>query len=128
MRLGKTFSRVTFDMKTQTSIEEIQTAQDKIKSGDTKDLRWYMENPNDAHKIDSEFSHDVINFPDYIDNNKIEDISEKEYKINIGTKEYVVAGAVLIGLLSGLGVAIKVKNNNKKKYYEDDYTSGKTFL
>lgn len=125
---GKTFSRVTFDMKTQTSKEEIQATQDKIKSGDTKDLRWYMENPDDANKIDSEFSHDVINFPDYIDNNKIEDISEKEYRFNIGTREYIITGAVLIGILSGIGVAIKVKNNKKKYYYGDDYSSGKTFL
>jgi len=124
----KTFSHITFDMKTQTSNEQIITVQDKIKSGDTEGLSWYMENPNEAINIDSSFSHDAINMPFDIDTSEVIDLNEKEYRINIGTKEYIISGTVLIGLLSGIGIAIKVKNNNKKKYYEDDYSSGKTFL
>lgn len=83
-------------------------------------------------------SHNAANFPSNItiqplvsDNQKESETEEKfeskQFIITIDKKTWIISGAVLIGLLTGLGLAIKVKSNKKRKNYishlEDIYNT-----
>ncbi|MBQ4263750.1 MAG: hypothetical protein IJB83_05900 [Bacilli bacterium] len=112
--------------------------QDIIKEGgDTSELEWYMKDPTKVEDDNPNESHEIINLPSYIsikpieeniENNIIEeidniekqeqitDISNKKFKISINKKTWIITGGALVGILSGLGIAIKVSNKNRNKY------------
>lgn len=49
------------------------------------------------------------------EDNTVKAIDNVKFKISIGKKTYIIGGAALVGILSGLGIAVAVKNNNRKK-------------
>ena len=53
---------------------------------------------------------------------KVDDITSKKYNLKIGKKRYIVCGGVLIGILTGLGVAIGITKNQKQiKRMKEEY-------
>ena len=105
--------------------------------GDTRELEWYMKDPTKVEDDNPNESHEIINLPSYIsikpieeniENNiiqeidniekqeQITDISNKKFKISINKKTWIITGGALVGILSGLGIAIKVSNKNRNKY------------
>ncbi len=83
---------------------------------------WFLKDPNS--EIDR--MHTPINLPDIISIERIdeqefinetEDMTNKEYKVIINEKEYIVGAAALVGMLTALGVvsANKKKNMNVVK-------------
>ena len=52
--------------------------------------------------------------------NKVVDITNKKFEIKIGQKTWIIPGAVVIGLLTGLGFAIRINKNKIKEELFDN--------
>lgn len=109
------------------------SASETIKSGNGESLHWYMEKPSDVQAIDENNSHVPIIMPPHINLESKEDGAKldvtpiespspekeanetKKFSIKVGTKEYIIGGSALVGILSGLGLAMHIKKKNKKQ-------------
>jgi len=119
--------------------EEVAVYED-LKEGNTSNLIWYMIDPTNYEEHDKNNSHDAVNIPSYIKIEPIEDIIEinsngqvheeknhdvqnRKFKITINKKIFIISGSVLVGLLSGLGIAFTAKNkrNRTSKYKTSKY-------
>lgn len=108
-------------------------ASKRIKSGDTVDLDWYMEEVNSSTVMNSDDDHQPIIFPKYLEsNNYSEKESEdyvikeennqpkvikgvnKEVNVKVNNKNHKVPLAALIGVFAALGIAIPVKRKRRK--------------
>lgn len=111
--------------------EEVAVYED-LKEGNTSNLIWYMIDPTNYEEYDKNNSHDAVNIPSYIKIEPIEDIIEinsngevneeknhnvqnRKFKITINKKTFIISGSVLIGLLSGLGIAFTAKNKRNRR-------------
>ena len=91
------------------------TINDENNLNEIKESEWYLIDPN--KEIDS--SHIVMNLSDMltiepitVNTEESYDISNNEYKLTINKKEYIISAGVLLGILSGLGLAYEVKKKN----------------
>ena len=93
------------------------TAEEAINLGKNEELDWYMEEPRN----DYDDTHKAIDIPLFVkvtsitsDDNSFENFEEKQFKIEIGSKIFVVGGGILIGIMCGLGLAYISKGKQKK--------------
>ena len=86
---------------------------DKVTFNDMLSNEWYLKDPNlkpDNNHISINLS-DMISIEElpticYDENTEVTlDITNRSYKITFANKEFVVTGAILVGLLGGLGLA-----------------------
>jgi len=113
------------------STTTVKTAKEKILNGEEDDVKWYMMHPDVAKEYDQMNSHEVINMPNNIiiqpyEKND-ENIAQSKFKISINNKVWIVSGAVVVGILAGLGIAVKKKKDKRKKRMEQ-YNNNYTFL
>lgn len=107
-------------------------AEEKIKEGETDEIKWYMEDPTEIETLDSSGQHDALNISSTITIKPIEEVSNivpeeqetkkdttnKKFEISVGPKTFVIAGGALIGIALGLGGAVAIsKNKNKNKHH-----------
>ena len=97
-----------------------------IQNGEVLGLNWYMERPEDVRFIDTSDDHKPILFPEYFENYSInnDDIDKdsdevikgdnKEVSVKVNDRNYKVPLAVLVGILSALGIAIPIRRKRKK--------------
>ena len=125
-------SKKTTDGQTiNISFEEIH-AEDVLKSNDSNEiskLNWYMEDPtNLPSDNDKKESHQYtvlppgLNLTSIQNSDDISDISNNKFKLTINNKVYIITGAALAGILSGLGIGILIHKNklsNKRKKQDD---------
>ncbi len=132
------------------SVYDEYSAAEVLKAGYGHELKWYMERMDDAYigSIDPEGSHKGALVPEYmfsesgdITSNSLDgkvdspselaeeidgapDITNNKFKIKIGSREMIIAGGALIGVLSALGgaVCIKKRNERKRKRYVSRHT------
>ena len=53
-------------------------------------------------------------------NEKVDDFTHKKFEITLKNKKtFIISGAALIGILSGLGIAVHVKNKKERKRLEE---------
>jgi len=87
--INKPQENATYDENgNMTSMEitfETTSALEYIKEGKTDNLDWYLENPNDISQIDKKSSHEVVNFPSFIE---IKEIEEPETELQEMQEEY----------------------------------------
>lgn len=107
-------------------------AAEKIKEGETDEIKWYMEDPTEIETLDSSGQHDALNMSSTITIKPIEEVSNivseeqetkkdttnKKFEISVGPKTFVIAGGALVGIALGLGGAVAIsKNKNKNKHH-----------
>lgn len=120
-------------------------AADAIREGKTDDLTYRMFDPTveiDVHHEDGQYPSYIEvapltkettpeTFPNLVpikskeevenerkeqtQEEKAEDITDKKFKIHLGTKEYIIGGGVLVGLAAGAGAAILVKKKKEEE-------------
>lgn len=135
-------------ISSEITFERVLPAQ-LIQEGATEDLDWYMENPSNISSIEKNNSHEVKNMPSFIkitpieteetittivENNeqspteeKVPDITNKKFKVEFGTKTFIIGGGALVGILAGVGVAVHAKKKRererRRRYLVDNYYS-----
>ncbi|MBR1377210.1 MAG: hypothetical protein IJ565_05345 [Bacilli bacterium] len=88
-------------------------------------LSWYLEDPTEIVDSSKE-SHKprympeglvIREIPDEIEPTKHikQDISKKKYEIILNNKKFIIGGAALIGILSGIGVAVAIKKKKEER-------------
>ena len=105
-------------------------AEEKIKEGETDEIKWYMEDPTEIETLDSSGQHDALNISSTITIKPIEEVSNivpeeqetkkdttnKKFEISVGPKTFVIAGGALIGIALGLGGAVAISKNKNKHH------------
>ena len=105
-------------------------AAEKIKEGETDEIKWYMEDPTEIETLDSSGQHDALNISSTITIKPIEEVSNivpeeqetkkdttnKKFEISVGPKTFVIAGGALIGIALGLGGAVAISKNKNKHH------------
>lgn len=122
------------------------TAEEAIKEGRASELNWYMEDPTKDYSTTHDNVTDIPSFVEIkpidatneielkeeniesIENveENIESIDNKKFKIQIGKKTFIVGGGILVGIMSGLGlahIAKKKKNKRKQKFNQQSSNS-----
>lgn len=130
-------------------------AEEVLKSGDKENissLKWYMEDPTNYPETERSESHVVEDIPwglelkpiPLVESTEesikdIESVGDKKFVIDIKGNKYVIGGAALVGILSGMGIGIcihqrkleeqrraakaRMEREREKASYESSYNS-----
>lgn len=123
---SQTFKWKKHDYNTNESVIHNYSSDEYLKNGgDIENFNWYMVHPDEI--VPEDTAHDVYTIPQYITVQPLEeieitndletppDITDKKFKISFGSKEYIICGGVLVGILAGLGGAVLYKKEKARK-------------
>ena len=85
-----------------------------IKHGKGNNYDWYLINPDDANKKDKKGYHKYLEYPTYFEDN-LTDSAKEKVSVLIKDKESKVSMGALVGVLSALGGARKLKSKSEEK-------------